>query len=69
MQNTLIPDARQLLESAYGLLYSLDSTSAAYQNLYYAISSLESIIQSSNPGTSDIANGMAVLTQAMVSAY
>ena len=69
VQNTLIPDARQLLESAYGLLYSLDSTSSAYQNLYYAISSLESLIQSSNPSTSDIANGMAVLTQAMVSAY
>jgi len=69
MQNTLIPDARQLLESAYGILYTLDSSSSAYTNLYYAISSLESIIQSSNPGTAEVANAMAVLTQAMVSAY
>jgi len=67
--NTLIPDARQLLENAYSLLNALDPTSGAYYNIYNAIMSLESIIQSSNPSTSELASAMAVLTQAMAASY
>ena len=67
--NTLIPDARQLLENAYNLLNALDPTSGAYYNIYNAIMSLESIIQSSNPSTSELASAMAVLTQAMAASY
>jgi len=69
VENTLIPDARQLLESAYGLLYSLDSSSTAYYSISQAIASLEYVIQGSNPSTAEVATAMAVLTQAMASAY
>ena len=68
VENTLIPDARQLLDSAYGLMNGLDPSSSAYFSIYNAIMSLESIIQG-NPSTSDVASAMAVLTQAMASAY
>ncbi len=68
VENTLIPDARQLLDSAYGLMNGLDASSAAYFTIYNAAMSLESIIQG-NPSTSDVASAMAVLTQAMASAY
>ena len=67
--NTLIPDARQLLENAYSLLNALDPASGAYYNIYNAIMSLESIIQSSNPSTSELASAMAILTQAMAASY
>ena len=69
VENTLIPDARQLLESAYGLLYTLDSSSTAYANVSSAIASLERVIQGSNPSTAEVATAMAVLTQAMASAF
>jgi len=69
VENTLIPDARQLLDSAYGLMSGLDTSSAVYFNIYNAAMSLESVIQGSNPSTSDVANAMAVLTQAMAGAY
>ncbi len=67
--NTLVPDARQLLENAYSLLGALDPSTTTYFNLYNAIMSLESILQSSNPGTSELASAMAVLTQAMAGGY
>jgi len=69
VENTLIPDARQLLENAYGFMNSLDSSSSVYFTIYNAAMSLESVIQSSNPSTSDIANAMAALTQAIAGAY
>ena len=68
VENTLIPDARQLLDSAYGLMNTLDTSSNAYFNIYNAAMSLESMIQG-NPSTSDVASAMAALTQAMAGAY
>ena len=69
VENTLIPDAQQLLQSAYDLMAFLDSSSPAYMNLQSAASTLESIIYSGNPSTSEVASGMAMLTQAMAGAY
>ncbi len=65
VQNVLAPDARQLIDNAYDLMATLDSSSQAYQNIQLAISRLQSVI--SNPGatTSDVASAMAALTQAM----
>ena len=68
VENTLIPDARQLLDNAYGLMNGLDPSSSAYLTVYNAAMSLESVIQG-NPSTADVASAMAVLTQAMAGAY
>ena len=68
VENTLIPDARQLLDNAYGLMNGLDPSSSAYLTIYNAAMSLESVIQG-NPSTADVASAMAVLTQAMAGAY
>ncbi len=64
----LVSDARQLLQSAYDLMSTMDGSSSAYLNIQQAASYLESLLMS-NPGTSDIANAMALLTQAMAGAY
>ncbi|MBP3647758.1 MAG: PBP1A family penicillin-binding protein [Clostridia bacterium] len=69
VENTLIPDARQLLQSAYDLMYGLDGSSTAYYSIQSAASNLESVIYSDNPTTSDIASAMAMLTQAMAGAF
>ncbi len=69
VENTLIPDAQQLLQSAYDLMNGLDASSQAYLNIQSAASYLESVIYSGNPTTSDVASAMAMLTQAMASAY
>ncbi|MBQ7866954.1 MAG: PBP1A family penicillin-binding protein [Clostridia bacterium] len=69
VQNTLIPDARQLLQSAYDLMAGLNASSAAYANIQNAASTLESVIYSDNPGTAEVASAMAMLTQAMATAY
>jgi len=68
VENTLIPDAQQLLQSAYDLMAYMDPSSAAYYNLQSAASALESLIYS-NPTTAELASGMAMLTQAMAGAY
>ena len=69
VENTLIPDARQLLQNAYDLMGSLDASSSAYMNIQSAATQLENVIYASNPSTADIASAMAMLTQAMASAY
>ncbi len=69
MENALIPDARQLLQSAYDLMGSMDTSSTAYASIQSAAATLESILSGSNPGTADVAAGMAMLTQAMAGAY
>lgn len=69
VENTLIPDARHLLQSAYDLMGTLDPVSSAYQNIASAARNLENLIQSSNPGTAELASGMAMLTQCMAQAY
>lgn len=68
-QNPLVPDAKQLLQSAYDLMSSLDASSPAYLTIQSAASSLENLIYNGNPGTSEIASAMALLTQAMAGAY
>lgn len=68
-QNPLVPDARQLLQSAYDLMNGLDASSPAYLTIQSAAASLENLINNGNPGTSEIASAMALLTQAMASAY
>ncbi len=69
VQNTLIPDARTLIQSAQSLLGGLDSSSAAYQNIAGAIQNLQSVIDSGSPTSADVAAAMARLTQAMAAVY
>ncbi|MEA5146229.1 MAG: penicillin-binding transpeptidase domain-containing protein, partial [Candidatus Limiplasma sp.] len=69
VQNTLIPDARTLLQTAQGLLGGLDSGSEAYQSIAWAIGNLQAVIDSAAPSSADVAGAMAQLTQAMASAY
>jgi len=69
VENTLIPDARQLLQSAYSLMSSLDPASSAYISIQSAASMLEGVIQAGNPSSTQVASAMAMLTQAMASAY
>ena len=69
VENTLIPDARQLLQSAYDLMAGLDGSSAAYLGIQNAASQLENMIYSGNPSTSELATAMAMLTQAMANAF
>ena len=68
-ENSLVPDARQLLQSASDLMGSMDASSAAYANIQSAAATLESILSSGNPGMADVAGAMALLTQAMAGAY
>ena len=68
-ENALLPDARQLLQSAYDLMASMDASSSAYQNIQNAAAGLNNVISSGNATTADIAAAMAVLTQAMANAY
>ncbi len=63
--NTLIPDAQQLIQSANSLISSLDPSSSMYINVTVAVQKLEAIIYSSSPTITDVAGGMAALTQAM----
>ena len=69
LQNALIPDAQQLLQSAYDLMASLDMYSAAYANIQSAASTLESILSGGGASTADVAAAMAALTQAMAGGY
>jgi hypothetical protein len=65
VQNVLVPDARQLIDNAYDLMGTLDSSSAIYANIQNAISRLQSVISNPSASTSDVAAAMAALTQAM----
>lgn len=67
-ENPLVSDARQLLQSAYDLMASMDTASAAYQSIINAAGALESVL-AGNPSTAEIASAMAVLTQAMANGY
>ena len=69
VQNTLIPDARTLIQSAQSLLANLDANGAAYQNIASAIDNLSNVISGASPSSADVAGAMALLTQAMASAY
>ena len=65
VENTLIPDARVLLEQAYAQLSATDPASANYAAISAAISNLEGVINSGTPSQSDVAAAMGQLTRAM----
>lgn len=69
VQNTLIPDARTLIENAQTLLYGLDAASAEYIGIVNAINNLEVVINGESPSSADVAGAMSLLTQAMANAY
>ena len=69
VQNTLIPDARTLIQSAHALMNSLDSAGDVYQNIAWAVNNLQSVIDSNAPSSADVAAAMGQLTQAMAAAY
>ena len=65
VQNVLIPDAQQLIESAYGMMAVMDPSSELYGNIQRAINNLNAIISNPAASTADVASAMAALTQAM----
>ncbi len=69
VQNTLIPDAQALIQSAQSLMTGLDAASETYQNITAAIADLQTLIDGGSPSSSDLAAAMGRLTQAMAGAY
>ena len=69
VQNTLIPDARTLIQSAQSLMNSIDSGTELSQNIANAINNLQAVIDSASPSSADVASAMSQLTQAMAAAY
>ncbi|MBE0601462.1 MAG: PBP1A family penicillin-binding protein [Firmicutes bacterium] len=69
VQNTLIPDAQTLINSAQALLTGLDATSDQAMSIVNAINNLQMVINGESPNSSDVAGAMSLLTQAMASAY
>jgi len=69
VQNTLIPDAMTLIESAQALLGGIESTSTQYSNIVNAINNLQMVINSESPTSADVAGAMSLLTQAMAASY
>jgi penicillin-binding protein 1A len=67
VQNTLLPDAQNLLAQASGQLAGLAPGTAGYELLLSAINNLNSVI-SGSPGLEALANAMGQLTQAMAAA-
>lgn len=64
-ENTLIPDAKVLLQQAYTQLNSMDPSASNYGSLTQAISNMESVINSGSPSQSDVMAAMSQLTRAM----
>ena len=69
VENTLIPDARTLLNQAQNMLSTMDVYSVQYSNLQSAITNLQYVISQSSPTTSEVAYAMGQLTQAMAGIY
>jgi len=69
VQNTLIPDAQTLIQSAQSLMNSIDAGTDLYQNIAAAITNLQNVISSGSPSSADVAAAMSQLTQAMAAAY
>lgn len=67
VQNTLLPDAQNLIILASNQLAALDAGTPQYDNLLSAINQLNAIIQQ-NPNLEQLANAMGQLTQAMAAA-
>jgi len=64
VENTLLPDARRLIQQAYTLLGRHPAGTDAYYNLQSAIYDLEGLINAS-PSSSQLTQAMTRLTQAM----
>ena len=69
VQNTLIPDAQTLIQSAQSLMNSIDAGTDLYQNIAAAIGNLQTVISGASPNSADVAAAMGQLTQAMAAAY
>lgn len=67
LQNTLIPDAQNLLAQASQQLMGLPQGTPQYENLQFAIGQLQAVL-SQNPSLEQLANAMGMLTQAMAQA-
>ena len=65
----LIQDARVLLANAQSMMEGMDPASPGYQAIYNAAVYLESVINKEAPTQSEVASGMAALTQAMAGIY
>ena len=65
VENTLIPDARMLLQQAQAMLNGIDPTTGTYQSIYSAMVHLQNVINSGSPSQSEIATAMGQLTRAM----
>ena len=65
VENSLLSDARQLLQSAYGMLNALDSSGIPADALRAAVFNMEAVLAEPNPGFSTVAESMGQLTQAM----
>ena len=63
--SSIVSSALILLSQAKAQLAGMDSWSAEYQNLSYAISNLEWAISQSGTSTTDIVNAMSAVSQAM----
>lgn len=68
-QNTLIPDARELISQAKIQLTGLDYGSTEYRAIANAVNDLEDIISRPDASRSDVAGAMGVLSQAMAGFY
>ena len=66
-QNTLLPDARRLLEGANSLLATLPAAHPAYHTLMVAVNNLTSLLYG-NPSQDALVNAMSQLTLAMAAA-
>ena len=69
VQNTLIPDALTLIDSAQNLLGGIEYASVQYNNIVNAISNLQTVINGASPSSADVAGAMSLLTQAMAASY
>lgn len=69
VQNTLIPDAMTLIDTAQSLLNGLSDSSSEYVSITQAINNLQVVINQSSPSSADVAGAMSLLTQAMALVY
>ena len=65
VENTLLPDARRLLEQAQGILYGLSMEHPGYGPLNEAIADLQMLVNMGSPSSSDLVSAMGSLTQAL----
>lgn len=67
--NVFAADARRLLETAQGLLDTMEYGSDRYNALSYAMSNLRAVLESGTASRADLIGAMGQLTQAMAGLY